>query len=354
MENISYTTSAPARICLFGDHQDYLNLPVIACAIDRFINIKAKKNNSEEIKIDLPDLNENRSFRISNKFLVGKQGDYLSLGLGYLRKKEMEISHGLNVEINGNIPINAGISSSSALMAAWIELLLKIYKPDLSYTRKQLGQMAYEAEVLEQGSSGGKMDQFTIAHKGLIYIDTKTDEIESLNKPNCEFIIANSGESKDTLGMLKKLKSTAIEGKNKIKSHIPDFDYEQFEKFDISEVKKQMYPFERQVVEAAIENFRITKKARILLNSDNPDVETLGILMNRHHKMLEENLSITTPLIDNMIKSANLAGAHGSKIIGSGGGGCIVALCDNNKSDMVLNALLESGAVEVFKARIVD
>ena len=32
---------APARICLFGDHQDYLGLPVIACSIARFINLKA-------------------------------------------------------------------------------------------------------------------------------------------------------------------------------------------------------------------------------------------------------------------------------------------------------------------------
>ena len=36
-------SKAPARVCLFGDHQDYLNLPVIACAIDRFIEIKANK-----------------------------------------------------------------------------------------------------------------------------------------------------------------------------------------------------------------------------------------------------------------------------------------------------------------------
>ena len=34
--------SAPARICFFGDHQDYLNLPVIAGTINRYIQIEAE------------------------------------------------------------------------------------------------------------------------------------------------------------------------------------------------------------------------------------------------------------------------------------------------------------------------
>ena len=32
---IPFTTSAPGRLCLFGEHQDYLGLPVIAMAINR-------------------------------------------------------------------------------------------------------------------------------------------------------------------------------------------------------------------------------------------------------------------------------------------------------------------------------
>ena len=30
-----FLTSAPGRLCLFGEHQDYLGLPVIAMAMDR-------------------------------------------------------------------------------------------------------------------------------------------------------------------------------------------------------------------------------------------------------------------------------------------------------------------------------
>jgi galactokinase len=35
---------ASGRTCLFGDHQDYLGLPVIACAINRNIKLTAVQN----------------------------------------------------------------------------------------------------------------------------------------------------------------------------------------------------------------------------------------------------------------------------------------------------------------------
>ena len=35
------TVKVPARICLLGDHQDYLGLPVIAASIDRYLTLEA-------------------------------------------------------------------------------------------------------------------------------------------------------------------------------------------------------------------------------------------------------------------------------------------------------------------------
>ena len=49
-------SKAPARICLFGDHQDYLGLPVIACAIDKYITVEGKPNHSNFLNFNLKDL----------------------------------------------------------------------------------------------------------------------------------------------------------------------------------------------------------------------------------------------------------------------------------------------------------
>ena len=44
---------APGRICFFGDHQDYLTLPVIAGTIDKFVRIKGDPNGKEYLLLKL-------------------------------------------------------------------------------------------------------------------------------------------------------------------------------------------------------------------------------------------------------------------------------------------------------------
>ena len=53
--------TAPGRVCLFGDHQDYIELPVIACAIDRMMGIVATENEKDHFEIYMPDLDQKRN-----------------------------------------------------------------------------------------------------------------------------------------------------------------------------------------------------------------------------------------------------------------------------------------------------
>jgi galactokinase len=39
----SLTVKAPGRICLFGEHQDFLGLPVIAAVIDLHITVSGAR-----------------------------------------------------------------------------------------------------------------------------------------------------------------------------------------------------------------------------------------------------------------------------------------------------------------------
>ncbi len=56
--------STPGRICLFGEHQDYLGLPVIAAAISRRVNITGLNRNDGKAVIHLPDIQSQESFEI--------------------------------------------------------------------------------------------------------------------------------------------------------------------------------------------------------------------------------------------------------------------------------------------------
>jgi len=58
---------APGRICLFGEHQDYLNYPTISMAISKYIYLEARRQNLSKFIINLPDVNEHLEIQLNNK-----------------------------------------------------------------------------------------------------------------------------------------------------------------------------------------------------------------------------------------------------------------------------------------------
>ena len=84
--NMPIYIKAPARICLFGDHQDYLGLPIIACSIARFINLKAVANKHQKLYIKLPDINSERIIEVSENFENLEKGDHFAAALRVVRR----------------------------------------------------------------------------------------------------------------------------------------------------------------------------------------------------------------------------------------------------------------------------
>lgn len=341
-------TSAPARICLFGDHQDYLGLPIIACAINRFIEVRGKENGSKQLNVSMPDTKSNVVVN-----LEGEGNGFLDLGLKVLRRHGLQVDRGFDVEVSGNIPINAGLSSSSALMVAWMRFLIEAYSTLQSTDDITLAKLAYEAEVLEQNGSGGKMDQFAISLGGIIYLDTVTDQVECINADLTGLIVGVSGQAKDTQGTLGSLKYKAHTAIEQVKKSNSTFNLLLAGEAEIEEnlefVDAQLSPY----FEAAIVNHLITQKAKKELLKSTIDRQRIGALMNEHHAILKEKLGITTPRIDAMIDAARNAGALGTKIVGSGGGGCIVALSLSDKEAEIQEAMLSAGAVDAFSVDVI-
>ena len=77
---------APARICFFGDHQDYLNLPVIAGTINRFIHIEGEKINDNKYILQLSDIDKVRTINLNEKYNID-DGDYFLSALEVLKKE---------------------------------------------------------------------------------------------------------------------------------------------------------------------------------------------------------------------------------------------------------------------------
>jgi mevalonate kinase len=68
------------------------------------------------------------------------------------------------------------------------------------------------------------------------------------------------------------------------------------------------------------------------------DKSALGRLMDANQNLLAK-LGVSTPTLDRLCNLARDAGAHGAKLTGAGGGGCVVALVPSGPvADQVLAA----------------
>ena len=79
------------------------------------------------------------------------------------------------------------------------------------------------------------------------------------------------------------------------------------------------------------------------------DVKLLGELMNVCHGMLNA-LQVSTPELEQLVDVARENGALGAKLTGGGGGGSIIAVCDKNTQQAIVDAIRAAG----FQAMAVD
>tara|TARA_R110002033_G_scaffold160593_1_gene196972 strand:+ start:2307 stop:3407 length:1101 start_codon:yes stop_codon:yes gene_type:complete len=344
---------APGRTCLFGDHQDYLGLPIIACAISRNIKLTAIENGLRIFNINKPDINVKRVINIDDEICHIEKEDHLLYALRVLKRHGCIPNKGYDIKFQGNLPINAGTSSSSAVVVSWVNFLIEAFGVNAKVTPEFISQMAYEAEVLEQGAPGGKMDQYSIGLGNIVYLETGDDfSYEIINTPLEGLIIGESGIPKETVGLLSELREKTWLAISRVKNEVSGFDIKDAKKEDLEKYLSYVPDSLKNYFHAAIVNHHITKRAFEEFKKESPDFIKIGALMSDHHNVLKNLLKITVPRIDDMIEAALHTGALGAKIVGSGGGGSIVVLSPKGKEQYIINAIKNAGAKDAFQVSV--
>ena len=345
--------STPGRICFYGDHQDYLGLPVISGTIDRYIYLNANPIESSFFEINLLDFNKSIEVPFINGPTTIQSGDYFRSGLFVLNKEGIIPNQGYRIDISGDLPINAGLSSSSSLVVGWIKFLVQAFAKK-KVTDLQIAKWAVEAEVEFFNQPGGIMDQYTIAIGGLLSIDTSKRSYFNLKGNLGSLIIINSGIAKNTLGVLKDARSNAQKAIETVKKIDKGFDILKAHKKDYLRFRDKLPSRLQPYWKAAILNYMITKRAVEILKTNNQSIDELSQLMNSHQELLCNQIQNTPIEIQHQISQGIKAGAYSAKIVGSGGGGCIVAMIDPNKYIQIKNAFLKAGAKDVFKVSLIN
>ncbi|MHA2005932.1 MAG: mevalonate kinase family protein [Promethearchaeota archaeon] len=306
----SVTVEVPGRICLMGDKVDLLGKPVIGMAINLMMKINYEERNDDTIEFFSNNTKERVKFRKNETPPIDIDLAYWSVL--YERLKQY-VKNGFYMGVDSDIPIGAGLSTSAALSIGFIKALNQAL--DLNFTRGEIAELAYLGENHDLGIMCGRLDQYTEAYGGIVFIHTgETPSVEYLDVEELPVVVGDSLEERKASSIL-----------NKIKRKIREKDPTTLNAFRV------------------IENCVYESKQALLKRN----FEKLGELMNTQQEQ-ERILKADTIKIVNLCNAAKNAGALGAKQMGAGGGGCIVAIAPNKQKEVAQAITTAGGRAWIF------
>jgi len=340
----NFRVSAPGRVFLFGEHSDYLGLEVISAALDKRIFFNVVLREDKQIIVNYLDLQTRDNFSLEEEMTYKHDRDYLRSAFNILAKKNIRPKFGAEISISGDVPIAAGLSSSSALAVASVMTVLELAGQSLE--KREIAECAFEAEVLEFGESGGMMDHLASIFGGIIHVDFGDDIIITPLTPKLDgFVIGDSLEKKeDTVGDLRMIRNNVELGYNLLKDRISNFSNRKTSLQEVLKYSSHLPDICKQMTETTIRNRDLTRKALNMFSKEKQDPSIIGKMLDEHHELMRDGLMRSTEKIEKMIKAAKKAGALGGKINGSGGGGTMLAYAPGNE-EQVARAIEKVGGV---------
>ena len=338
--NRRFTVSAPGRVCLYGEHQDYLGMPSVVMAINLRCRIHIEEREDRKVVWSSPNLGVEYSgeFDLNNleESEIKGQQNHLLAALILAKRAGTLPQYGWHATIDSDVPVQAGCSSSSALLVAWIASMQRL--SGHMTTEIELAGQAFQAEVRYFDAPGGNMDHIACSVGGALRVDPDEKEgYVKLGESSFDLVLGDSNAPKDTIGILARCKFDRLDILNKNGGNWDEIDLGALNEVDAS------------LVTGTIRNRDIERIASSKLFDKNQSAEELGELMCEHHSILRDVLKISTPKIEKMCEAAIHAGAVGAKIFGSGGGGCMIAMVPkhNGESNLILLAQITSSIAQI-------
>ncbi|MHA2094934.1 MAG: mevalonate kinase family protein, partial [Candidatus Hodarchaeales archaeon] len=318
--------SSPGRICLFGEHQDYLGLPVIPMAINRRLFLhyqRAPQESTIQISSDALSLTEKITHKALDK-LSGTPYDHIKAVFKFYSKSIHGKILPSELKIRSNIPIKSGLSSSAALIVSTVFLVANIIlQKELSSI--QIADVAYQVEHDILRISCGRMDQSSAALGGIFHMTTTGKLIITpLNLPEYSYFVIGDSEIPRHADIPLKRVQEKI---SYVLEKLGNANLLSLQKTDsaVTRLKKQ----EKKLLHGILSVRNNAKQALNELTSPKADLSTIGSLLDEQHWFLRDNYQISHPKIDKMCEIAKDTGALGAKMTGAGFGGCMFALTDS-------------------------
>ena len=258
------------------------------------------------------------------------------------REKGYQVDCGFDILLFGNIPNGSGLSSSASVELATGVMLRDMFGHQ-GLTMIDLSLIGQFAENNFNGVNCGIMDQFAIAmgkKDEAIFLDTSdlSYQYAPLKLQGARIVIACSNKKRG-LGDSKYNERRAeceealreLQTKLSINS-LGELTEEEFEanKDLIADPVRR-----RRAKHAVYENQRTVEAVKALQQGD---IAAFGQLMNASHVSLRDDYEVTGIELDTLAEEDwKCEGVIGSRMTGSGFGGCTVSIVETDKIDAFID-----------------
>ena len=327
---------APGRINVIGEHTDYNDGFVLPVALPHAVTAAAAPRSDGRLRL--------RSAQAAEPFeadalpapgSVSGWAAYPAGALWALAEAGLPTG-GLDLYVDGTIPVGTGLSSSAALVCAALlaaagdappppeETARLAQRAENGYVGVPCGIMDQSASMLSRAGHALFLDTRTLAAEhvpfdpaahglALLVVDTRAphrlvDGAYAERRRTCE-------EAARLLGVPALRDVTDLSG---ALSALPD---------DRSR---------RRVRHVVSENARVLEAVALLRAGE---VAALGPLLTASHTSLRDDYEVSVPEVDTAVDAAVDAGALGARITGGGFGGCVIALVDADRTGTVADAV---------------
>ena len=347
-EEPDLVAAAPGRVNLIGEHIDYSEGFVLPFAIkdrtyaavrkrdDSMVRIASAQRRNKIVTVDIADVKP------------GLKGEWERYALGVLWS--MGVTSGVDIMIDGHVPLGAGLSSSAALECSVATAMNHSF--DMGFSLEELARLTQRAENQYVGVPCGIMDQsvslmatqgfallldcrdlstrnipFDVAAHGLelLIIDTQahhalTDGGYAERRASCESVATKLA--------VKSMRELSMAQLNAAQDQITKTEY----------IRARHAVGEMMRVQECVEALSIG------------DFVQVGELINQSHVSLRDDYTVSCSELDTAVEASLAAGALGSRMVGGGFGGSAIALIEASKTAQTIRAVESAFVAKKFKA----
>lgn len=339
--------AAPGRVNLIGEHIDYSDGFVLPFAIKDRTLVAARKRDDTMIRIASAQ-RRNKIVTVDiNSVKPGLKGDWERYALGVLWA--MGVKEGVDLMIDGHVPLGAGLSSSAALECSVATAMNHLF--DMGFSLEELARLTQKAENQYVGVPCGIMDQsvslmategsallldcrdlstknipFDVAASGLelLIIDTQahhalTDGGYAERRASCDSVVAKLG--------IRSMRELTMEQLDSSRALLTETEF----------VRARHAVTEMKRVLDCVEALSAT------------DFVKVGQLINQSHASLRDDYTVSCPELDTAVDAAIAAGALGARMVGGGFGGSAIALIKAADTTDTIRAIEKAFTAKKFK-----